>query len=343
MPRGDSSHHPDALPAPRHMSHNIFLSHAVSHVTRCCPPRRLLLCRRRRRRNMSPPHRCLVQSVATPRKRAPLLSTTLDRRNGAENASQRRDPPIMSDGEGEDSFWGDRRDRRRRGMRSDSRSPSNRRSPSPPRSPGARRSEQRRLPSPSRRYSHHRRGDSPSPSRRHSHPRRGDSPSPPRRYSHNRRRDSPSPSRRPRSPQSTGRYTDRYAPPRSAESRYDGRDGPSHRRRSPSPYRNPRSQYPVNESHRRPRSRSRERRPSPPRGHPEHRPMPDPMNSPTMLGSRDFRLDIPLPTRPHAVFFTLHLPGRGSSGLPPPAVLLMEKPALPPPTRPTASLTRNKR
>ena len=71
--------------------------------------------------------------------------------------------------------------------------------------------------------------------------------------------------------------------------------------------------------------------------------MPDPMNSPTMLGSRDFRLDIPLPARPHAVCVTLHLPGLGSSGLPLLVVLLTEKPALPPPTRPTASLTRNKR
>lgn len=173
----------------------------------------------------------------------------------------------MSDGEGEDSFWGDRRDRRRRGGRSTSRSPPNRRSPSPHRSPAASRPEQRRRPSPSRRDSYQRR-----------------SPSPPRRSSSFRRGNSPSPSRRQRSPRSAGRYIERAAAPRYADSRYDSRDGPHQRRRSSSPHHSSHPQRPVNDGHVRPRSRS-----PPPRRQPQHRPMLDPMHSNTMLGSRDFR------------------------------------------------------
>jgi hypothetical protein len=180
----------------------------------------------------------------------------------------------MSDGEGEDTFWGDRRDRRRRGRRSNSHSPSNRRSPSPPRSPAAKRYDQRRASSPSHRNSRPR--GSPSPSRRHAH---------------QRHRDSPSPSRRPRSPRSSGRHVDRPAPSRSGESRYDDRDRQFQCRRSPSPYRNSRSQHSANDSRMRPRSRSRDRRSPPPRGLQQHeqRHMPDPMHAPTMIGSRDFK------------------------------------------------------
>lgn len=182
----------------------------------------------------------------------------------------------MSDGEGEDSFWGDRRDRRRRGRRSDSRSPSNRRSPSPTRSPSEKRSEQRRPPSPYHRQSRNRR-----------------SPSPPRRHFSQRRGDTPSPSRRPRSPRSSGRYSERAPAARYGDPRYAAHDGPSERKRSPSPHRNSRPQRSTDNSYIRPRSRSRsrDRRSPPPRAQREQRPLPDPMHAPSMIGSRDFRYE----------------------------------------------------
>jgi hypothetical protein len=213
----------------------------------------------------------------------------------------------MSDGEGEDSFWGDRRDRRRRGRTSDSRSPSNRRSPSPPRREN--RSEHRRPASPSRRDSYYRRGNTPSPSRR------------------------------PRSPRNSGRYIEREraAGPRHAEPRYAARDGPSQRRRSPSPHRSSRHQHPAADSYMRPRSRSRDRR-SPPRAQPEHRPLFDPMLAPTMLGSRDFRRAHCNPVR--AEYLTFHVADLGSSERLP--VLRRERPGSPTRMRLTASRTRNK-